>query len=78
MSEIIEIIVNGQRRFVPAGWVLADLIESLEVKRGPVAVELNEEIVRRSDWPQQELDAGDQVEIVHFVGGGERYSCPMN
>jgi thiamine biosynthesis protein ThiS len=31
---------------------------------------LNRQVVRRADWPQTDLKAGDRVEIVHFVGGG--------
>jgi thiamine biosynthesis protein ThiS len=35
-----------------------------------IAVELNREVVRRSDWSGTILHEDDRVEIVHFVGGG--------
>jgi len=35
-----------------------------------VAVELNREIVPRILWSATALKNGDQLEIVHFVGGG--------
>ena len=35
-----------------------------------VAVERNEEIVARSAYAQTWLQPGDQLEIVHFIGGG--------
>jgi len=33
-------------------------------------VELNRAIVKQRNWPDTNVDAGAQVEIVHFVGGG--------
>jgi thiamine biosynthesis protein ThiS len=35
-----------------------------------VAVEHNGEIVPRASWPETVLEAGDRLEVVHFVGGG--------
>tara|TARA_B100000745_G_scaffold265333_1_gene190338 strand:+ start:616 stop:834 length:219 start_codon:yes stop_codon:yes gene_type:complete len=70
--EKIEIIVNGEPNEVPAAWVISDLIRQLALEGKQVAIEVNEEIVSRNQWPKQCLNAGDNVEIVHFVGGGER------
>jgi sulfur carrier protein len=33
-------------------------------------VEHNGEVVGRQRWPEVNLNDGDRVEIVHFVGGG--------
>ena len=49
---------------------LTQLIEQLGMKGDRVAVELNREIVSRAQWPETSLKDGDQLEIVHFVGGG--------
>jgi thiamine biosynthesis protein ThiS len=40
------------------------------MKSDRVAIELNREIAPRDRWAQIELNEGDQLEIVHFVGGG--------
>ncbi|MGA7219192.1 MAG: sulfur carrier protein ThiS [Candidatus Sulfotelmatobacter sp.] len=53
-----------------AAFMLAALIESLNMKSDRVAVELNRDIVPRDRWPQTQLKDGDRLEIVHFVGGG--------
>ena len=50
---------------------LAGLIEQLGMKSDRVAVELNREIAPRDRWARLELNEGDQLEIVHFVGGGQ-------
>jgi thiamine biosynthesis protein ThiS len=40
------------------------------MKPDRVAIELNREIVPRDRWAQTRLNDGDELEIVHFVGGG--------
>ncbi|MFZ0279587.1 MAG: sulfur carrier protein ThiS [Candidatus Sulfotelmatobacter sp.] len=71
--------INGEERVFAdqtpsANFTLASLIEFLAMKPDRVAVELNREIVPRDRWPQTHLKDGDNLEIVHFVGGG----CPSN
>ena len=66
----MEILLNGEKRKVDSGLTLAQLLESLEVRSGSVAVECNEKVVPRRDLGQVALNAGDKVEIVRFVGGG--------
>lgn len=70
MTETLDITVNGERREVPAGTTVAGLVEMLGLPRERVAVERNRDVVRRVEWPQIGLEAGDTLEIVHFVGGG--------
>ena len=52
------------------GLSLADLIDVLSFPRDRIAIELNHSVVRRAEWQKTELSPDDQVEIVHFVGGG--------
>lgn len=66
----IAITLNGERRSVPDGTSVATLVETLELKKGRVAVERNREIVPMSQWADVPLAEGDALEIVHFVGGG--------
>lgn len=66
----MRIVVNGEEREVRSGATVADLLADLELIGGPVAVELNREIVPRSRHAEQALAAGDRVEIVTMVGGG--------
>lgn len=65
--------INGDERTfsnTPAPLTLAALVETLGMKADRVAVELNREIVARDRWAETALNEGDQLEIVHFVGGG--------
>jgi thiamine biosynthesis protein ThiS len=65
--------INGQPRDFDSPLSLASLIESLGMKAGRVAVELNRNIVSREQWAATDLSDGDQLEIVHFVGGGSAF-----
>ncbi len=71
MSQKIEIILNGEKREVPTSSSLEDLVSELGLERNRIAIELNLQIVTRQRWMQHLLQNGDQVELVHFVGGGE-------
>jgi sulfur carrier protein len=65
----MKLIINGQEQDLTST-TLAQLIEQLGMKQDRVAVELNRSIVPREQWPKTLLAEGDQLEIVHFVGGG--------
>ena len=62
--------MNGEGREVAGALSLAELIAQLELPVARIAVELNREVVRRSDWSGTMLHEDDRIEIVHFVGGG--------
>ena len=62
--------VNGEIRELPEKLTLADLVGQLSLAPERLAIELNREVLRRAAWPETELREGDQIEIVHFVGGG--------
>ncbi|MBL8239470.1 MAG: sulfur carrier protein ThiS [Bryobacterales bacterium] len=67
---MIEIVVNGETRQVPAGTTITGLLAILSIPPERVAVELDRAIIKNIFWPETELRPGARVEIVHFVGGG--------
>ena len=66
----MKLTVNGDPMDLPEGMTAAVLLEQLKLNPGLVVVELNLEILKRDDLMKAALNEGDQVEIVHFVGGG--------
>ena len=77
MAGKIEILLNGKQEQIPGGSSITSLLKELSLKEGQIAVEVNRQIVPRKDWESHGLEAGDRVEIVHFVGGGDK-ECQMN
>lgn len=66
----MHLVINGKEQIFENRLTLSQLVEQLGMKGDRVAVELNREIVSRAQWPETSLNDGDQLEIVHFVGGG--------
>ena len=73
MPEALTIQLNGKPRTFSdfeSRVDLASIINTLGLKADRIAVEHNGEIVSRKGWAQAQVDEGDRLEIVHFVGGG--------
>lgn len=64
------IYVNGDKRTVPPGMTVADLLAALELEGDRIAVELDRKIVPRARWGGTRLPPGGALEVVQFVGGG--------
>jgi sulfur carrier protein len=64
------ITLNGEPYELDGPLSLAALLDRLQIDARRVAVEHNLAIVRRSQYDHVRIEAGDQVEIVNFVGGG--------
>lgn len=62
--------INGEPMEVAGDLTVAALVEQLRIKPELVVVELNLNILKRDQLTSTVLREGDQVEIVHFVGGG--------
>jgi sulfur carrier protein len=66
----MHITLNGQPRDCAPGTTVAGLLEAAGYGGRRVAVEVNREIIPRSRHGEHRLAEGDQVEIVHAIGGG--------
>jgi sulfur carrier protein len=65
----MDIVVNGEPMSIESLSVLG-LLDRLKIDPRRVAVELNLDILPKSDYEITILQDGDKLEIVHFVGGG--------
>ncbi len=69
-TTLIKISLNGEPHEIAAGSTLADLVAAVAKSPKGVAIEQNGEIVPRSAHVDTRIAAGDQIELVQFVGGG--------
>ena len=67
---VIAIQVNGLKQDVPYGTTLEDLISLFHLQKKSVVVERNRQVVDKTAYAVTQLKENDQIEIVHFVGGG--------
>ncbi len=69
-ASLLNLRINGEDREVVNNLSLKELVTQLDLTPERIAIELNQNVVRRADWPSTVLRENDQIEIVHFVGGG--------
>ncbi len=66
----MEITINGELHNIPEGSNIVRLLEVVDQAGQRLAVEVNLEIIPRSQHEQYLLKENDRVEIVHAIGGG--------
>tara|TARA_B100000902_G_scaffold298692_1_gene286047 strand:- start:2132 stop:2350 length:219 start_codon:yes stop_codon:yes gene_type:complete len=66
----IKIKLNGKNRIILEGYRLYDLVIELDLPLKKVAIELNREIIDKKNIKKIKLNDKDNIEVVHFIGGG--------
>jgi len=65
----MQVILNGTSSTISAT-TLGVLVSELKLERRTIAIELNRCVIPRSEYPTTPLQEGDQIEVVHMIGGG--------
>ena len=66
----MQVTVNGENRTLADALTIEDFLKQLRIDPRKVAVERNLEIVPKSAFGATAIAEGDNLEIVHFIGGG--------
>lgn len=67
----MNLVINGEDHYdLPAPLTVAGLLAHLGIPEKKIAVERNLEIVPKSTFGSVNLETGDRLEIIHFIGGG--------
>ena len=66
----MQIHLNGETKQVASALTAAQLIEDLGLTGQRLAMEVNQEILPRSEYVSYQFQPNDRVEIVHAIGGG--------
>ena len=67
----MQVIINGEHTMLTDVRTVENLINHLELS-GRIAIEINRQIIPRSEFATRLITDGDVIEIVHAIGGG----CP--
>jgi thiamine biosynthesis protein ThiS len=74
---LVKIRLNGDPFEIAAPLTISALLADLKIEPRRVAVEHNLAIIKRARYDETIINEGDEVEIVNFVGGGERAVLPL-
>ena len=66
----IKIRLNGKVKIIDDNSKLSVLVNKLKIPLKKVAIELNQEIINKNNINKIYLKKKDNIEIVHFIGGG--------
>ena len=66
----INIKVNGKNYTINNNYSVNELLHKLKIAKNMVAIELNKKIVDKKKVSKIILKEKDNLEIVHFIGGG--------
>jgi len=69
-AETLEVQVNGKAVELRSGTTVSGFLEQKELHQNMVVVEHNGQILKKGQFADIEIRAGDVIEVVHFVGGG--------
>ena len=70
----INIYVNGKLKNIKDEQSVLSLLQLLNLNRNNIAVEINREIISKSDYNIYIIKENDKIEIVNFIGGGNNIS----
>ncbi len=66
----MQVTLNGENRDVKEGLTVLALLEDLELQPEAMVVQRNDSVIERNDFATTQLEEGDVIELVRFVGGG--------
>lgn len=70
LASLMQVALNGERREIPEGSTVENLLTLLGISGAVCAIEINKELVTRREHAAHLIRDGDAVEVVSLVGGG--------
>ena len=67
---MITIILNGENTQIDSDINIEQLLDSMNLSEKRLAIEINQQIIPRSEFTSHCLSEQDKVEIVQAIGGG--------
>lgn len=67
-----KVIVNGEAQEVVLPITVEELIKKNDVEQPElVSVQLNEEFLDRNEYATRQVNDGDEIDFLYFMGGGQ-------
>ena len=66
----IQIYINGKKKNINSNFNLINIVEKYSLKNKLIAVEINREVIPKSNYKTKKINKNDRIEILELIGGG--------
>ena len=66
----IQIYINGKKKNINSSCNIINILEEYSLKNKLVAVEINQEVIPKSNYKTKKINKNDRIEILELIGGG--------
>ena len=66
----IQIFINAKKKNINSNYNLINIIEEYSLKNKLIAVEINQEVIPKSNYKTKKINKNDRIEILELIGGG--------
>ena len=66
----IQIYINGKKKNINSNYNLINILEKYSLKNKLIAVEVNQEVIPKSNYKTKKININDRIEILELIGGG--------
>ena len=66
----IQIYINGKKKNINSNYNLINMIEEYSLKKKLIAIEINQEVIPKSNYKTKKINKNDRIEILELIGGG--------
>ena len=66
----IQIYINGKKKNIDSNCNLINIIDDYSLKNKLVAIEINQEVIPKSNYKTKKINKNDRIEILELIGGG--------
>ena len=66
----IQIYINGKKKNINSNYNLINIIEEYSLKKKLIAIEINQEVIPKSNYITKKINKNDRIEILELIGGG--------
>ena len=66
----IQIYINGKKKNINISINKINILEEYSLKNKLIAVEINQEVIPKSNYKTKKINKNDRIEILELIGGG--------
>ena len=66
----IQIYINGKKKYIDSYYNINNILEVYSLKNKLIAVEINQEVIPKSNYKTKKINKDDRIEILELIGGG--------